>query len=65
MPVTISHDVMEMQVPEPVAGTDSMQAAREHFAFTPDRVFQCTETGCLAEVAACIVASKIWYFWWD
>ncbi|MDE6906944.1 MAG: DUF4253 domain-containing protein, partial [Lachnospiraceae bacterium] len=44
---------------------DSMEVAKEHFAFTPDRVFQCTETGTLAEVAACIAASKIWYFWWD
>lgn len=65
VPVTISHDVMEMQIPVPVAGVDSMQVAKEHFAFTPDRVFQCTGTGCLAEVAACIAASEIWYFWWD
>ena len=65
VPVTISHDVMEMRIPAPVAGRDSMQAAKEHFAFTPDRVFQCTETGTLSELAACIAASKIWYFWWD
>lgn len=65
VPVTISHDVMEMQIPEPVAEKDSMQVAKEHFAFTTDRVFQCTETGTLAEVAACIAASNIWYFWWD
>lgn len=65
VPVTISHDVMEMEIPAPVPEQDSMQAAKEHFAFTPDRVFQCTETGTLAEVAACIAASKIWYFWWD
>lgn len=65
VPVTISHDVMEMRVPAPVAGKDSMQAAKEHFAFTPDRIFQGTETGTLSELAACIAASKIWYFWWD
>lgn len=65
VPVTISHDVMEMRVPAPVAERDAMTAAREHFAFTPDRVFQCTETGTLSEVAACIAASEIWYFWWD
>ena len=65
VPVTISHDVMEMSIPAPVAGQDAMQAAKEHFAFTPDRVYQCTETGTLSEVAACIAVSKIWYFWWD
>lgn len=65
VPVTISHDVMEMRIPELVPEKDSMEVAKEHFAFTPDRVFQCTETGTLAEVAACIAASKIWYFWWD
>lgn len=65
VPVTISHDVMEMRVPAPVAEKDAMQVAKEHFAFTPDRVFQGTETGTLGEVAACIAASKIWFFWWD
>lgn len=65
VPVTISHDVMEMQLPQPVAAGDSMQVAKEHFAFTPDRVYQCTESGTLAEVAASIAASDIWYFWWD
>lgn len=65
VPVTITHDVMEMRIPEPVAEEDSMQAAKEHFAFTPDRVYQCTATGTLSELAACIAASKIWYFWWD
>lgn len=65
VPVTISHDVMEMHLPAPVAEKDAAQAAREHFAFTPDRVYQCTRTGTLAEVAACIKASSIWYFWWD
>lgn len=65
VPVTISHDVMEMRLPAPVAERDSLQAAREHYAFTPDRVDQCTGTGTLSELAACIAASEIWYFWWD
>lgn len=65
IPVTISHDVMEMRVSAPVTGPDSMETAKEHFAFCPDRVYQCTETGTLSELAACIAASGIWYFWWD
>ncbi|MDE7478442.1 MAG: DUF4253 domain-containing protein [Lachnospiraceae bacterium] len=65
IPVTITHGVMEMRIPAPVAEQDSLQVAREHYAFTPDRVDQCTRTGTLSELAACIAASKIWYFWWD
>lgn len=65
VPVTITHDEMEMHVPSPVAEKDALQVAKEHFAFTTDRVSQCTDTGTLAELAACIAASEIWYFWWD
>ncbi|MFG6368267.1 MAG: DUF4253 domain-containing protein [Lachnospiraceae bacterium] len=65
VPVTITHDVMEMHISTPIAEEDALQVAKEHFAFTPDRVSQCTRTGTLAEVAACIAASDIWYFWWD
>ena len=65
VPVTISHDVMEMRVPQPVKQEEALQVAKEHFAFTPDRVYQCTGTGTLSEVAKCIANSEIWYFWWD
>ncbi len=65
VPVTISHDVMEMSVPKPVTKEESLQVAKEHFAFTPDRVYQCTGTGTLSEVADSLAVSKIWYFWWD
>ncbi|MDE7029050.1 MAG: DUF4253 domain-containing protein [Lachnospiraceae bacterium] len=65
VPVTISHDVMEMRLPAPVPEKDVLQTAKEHFAFTTDRVYQCTRTGTLAEVAASIRTSAIWYFWWD
>lgn len=65
VPVTISHDVMEMRVPEPIKKEDALEVAKEHYAFTPDRVDQCTATGTLSEVAECLAVSKIWYFWWD
>lgn len=65
VPVTITHDEMEMHLPSPVAEQDALQVAKEHFAFTTDRVFQCTDQGTLSELAACIAASEIWYFWWD
>lgn len=65
VPVTISHDIMEMHVPAPIGGEEALQVAKEHFAFCSDRVFQGTETGTLTELAACIAASEIWFFWWD
>lgn len=65
VPVTISHDVLEMSVPSPVAEQDALELAKEHYAFTPDRVDQGTRTNTLSEVAECLKVSKIWYFWWD
>ncbi|MEE1125276.1 MAG: DUF4253 domain-containing protein [Acutalibacteraceae bacterium] len=65
VPVTVSHDVMEMRVPEPIKKEDALEVAKEHYAFTPDRVDQCTATGTLSEVAECLAVSKIWFFWWD
>lgn len=65
VPVTISHDVLEMSVPSPVAEADALELAKEHYAFTPDRVDQGTSSNTLSEVAECLKVSKIWYFWWD
>lgn len=39
--------------------------AKEHWAFCPDRVDQCTVTGTLGEVADCLRKSSVWYFCWD
>lgn len=65
VPVTISHDILEMSVPSPVAESDALELAKEHYAFTPDRVDQGTETNTLSEVVECLKVSKIWFFWWD
>lgn len=65
VPVTISSDVLEMSVPAPVGEARALEAAKEHYAFTPDRVDQGTQTGTLSEVAASVAVSKIWFFWWD
>lgn len=43
----------------------ALEVAKEHYAFTPDRVDQGTATGTLSEVAASIAVSKGWFFWWD
>jgi len=66
VPAVITHDVMEFFVEKPVTSEEkAWQLAREHYAYTPDRVDQCTKTGTLGEVAGCLLNSKVWYFWWD
>ena len=65
IPTIISHDVLEMQLPKPIGADRALEVAKEHYAFTPDRVDQGTATGTLSEVAASIAVSKGWFFWWD
>ena len=65
VPVTISHDTLEMAVPECVPESAALELAKEHYAFTPDRVDQGTQTCTISEVAASLRVSKVWYFWWD
>lgn len=65
VPVTITHDVLEMSLPAPVGEEKALKAAKEHYAFTPDRVDQGTRTGTISEVAASVAVSDIWFFWWD
>lgn len=65
VPVIISHDTLEFILPSPVPENEALEVAKEHFAFCGDRVYQCTGTGTVGEVADCIRQSKIWYFWWD
>lgn len=65
-PAVITHDVIEFYVEKPVTDEDrAWELAKEHFAFSSDRVFQCTGTYTLGEVAECLMDSKVWYFWWD
>lgn len=65
IPVTIAHDVLEMSVPKPIEEEGALELAKEHYAFTPDRVDQGTNTETLSEVMESLKISKIWYFWWD
>lgn len=65
VPVAISEDILEMRVSEPIPESEALELAKEHFAFTPDRVYQCTGAGTLSEVADSLKNSTVWYFWWD
>ncbi len=65
VPAAFTHDVMEFYAPNKLNGVDSMEAAKEHYAFCVDRVEQGTSTYKISELAAGLSGSDVWYFWWD
>ncbi len=66
IPAVLSHDELEFYVGKELDNEEkAWELAKEHYAFLPDRVDQCTASGTLGEVAGCLNQSKVWYFWWD
>lgn len=65
VPALFTHDVMEFYAPKGLNGTDSIEAAKEHYAFCTDRIDQGTRTYKISELAAGLEQSSVWYFWWD
>ncbi len=65
VPAVFTHDVMEFYAPMKLNGADTMEVAKEQYAFCPDRVDQGTRTYKISELAAGLEKSEIWYFWWD
>ncbi len=65
VPAVFAGDVMEFYAPLGLNGVDSIEAAKEHYAFCMDRVDQGTRTYKLSELAAGLAGSDVWYFWWD
>ncbi len=65
VPASFTHDVMEFYAPCGINGVDSLEAAKEHYAFCMDRVDQGTRTYKLSELAMGLAESEVWYFWWD
>ena len=65
VPAVFTQDIIEYYAPFKLNGQDSLEAAKEHYAFCPDRVNQGTETYTLSELAAGLEESDVWYFWWD
>ncbi len=65
LPAVFTHDVMEFYAPEGLNGVDSLEAAKEHYAFCTDRIHQGTRTYKVSELAAGLEQSRVWYFWWD
>lgn len=66
LPAVITRDVLQYFVEKPVDNEEeALDLAKEHYAFCPDRLDQGTASGTINEVAASLINSKVWYFWWD
>lgn len=65
VPMVITSSTLEFAVPAPVGEAEALELAKEHFAFSMDRVDQGTETGTLSELVESLKVSTAWFFWWD
>lgn len=65
IPAVFTHDEMEFYAPKKLNGADSLEVAKEHYAFCVDRVDQGTRSCTLSELAVGLADSERWYFWWD
>ena len=62
--VTIRGDILEARVDRrPTDREEALALAREQFIYCPDIVYQ--GTGDLSHLAATLMVSDYWYFWWD
>lgn len=59
----ISHDTMELAVPNPVTESDAPELAKEQYAFCTDIVNQ--GVGSIPALAEDLKQSTVWFFWWD
>lgn len=63
-PVCVGHDIIEGRVSRrPTDQAAALALARELFAYCPDLVDQGTDD--LATLAAILMVSDWWFFWWD
>lgn len=62
--VTLTHDVMELRVERrPQTREEALDLAREQYRYCSDIVDQ--GVGDLSALAALLMTSDWWYFWWD
>ena len=64
VPAAMGHDAMEFVLPKVIPRDQAMEAAKEHFAFCPDRVLRDTASHTIGEVADGLWQSTLWYFRW-
>lgn len=61
----MAHDVLELDVANPPASfADAVALAREQYGYAGDIVMQ-TEHDTIGTLAAALVGSAHWHFWWD
>jgi hypothetical protein len=64
VPVLISGDVIELRVTRrPETREEALELAREQFLYSDDIVYQ--GVGSISNLAASLMVSDWWYFWWD
>ena len=62
--VSITRDTIELKVDRrPASREEALELARQHFAYCPDIVLQGTQT--IEALAASLMQSDWWFFWWD
>ncbi|SHH19672.1 DUF4253 domain-containing protein [Massilia sp. CF038] len=60
----VTSDVIEMQVTKPPTSKEAaLELAKEQYLYCPDIVDQGTES--IEALAAGLIDSKVWFFWWD
>ena len=62
VPVAMTYDELEFNLPAPVFKEKAMGIAVEQYGFCPDMDQNYETIGMLADT---LNKSKIWYFWWD
>lgn len=62
--LTVTNDVLEFRVGRPPSDRESAIAlAKEQYLYCPDIVEQGTDT--IDRLAAALLGSPVWFFWWD
>ena len=62
VPAVISHDTLEMILPEPVPEEKADEFVKEYYAFCQDTIDQGVPMPLLKET---VKYSTVWQFWWD
>lgn len=62
VPVTITHDILEIELPAPVLEKKAMDVAVEQYGFCPDVAQNFEKIGMLADT---LRQSNVWFLWWD
>lgn len=65
VPSVMTHDVLDYELPRPVPEAEAMCAAREQFGFCPDVIYSAEEDFTGGTLAASLLNSRCWTFWWD